>query len=152
MDFHKFQIVFFSVYLLFKIRQINQELTLGFNHTSYMAFVTPNDRPRSVPNRCVIEVFGCIFVLPIGILIVYWYGAFCHRIESDLFLFVLDRPKSVPNSCVIERICNVFVSLHLCTVCRLGLFVIRLRQISSFFSLEITDPLSSGQERYVIYM
>ena len=42
-----------------------------------------------------------------------------------------DRPKSVRNSCVIGRICSVFVSFHLCIVCRLGLFSIWLRQISS---------------------
>ena len=44
-----------------------------------------------------------------------------------------DRPKSVRNSCVIERICSVFVSFHLCIVCRLGAFVIRLRHISPLF-------------------
>ena len=52
-----------------------------------------------------------------------------------------ERPKSVRNSCVIERICSVFVSSHLCIVCRLGVFVIRLYQISSLFSWkqEITN-------------
>ena len=29
-----------------------------FNHTSRVAFVTPTDRPKSVRNRFVIEVFG----------------------------------------------------------------------------------------------
>ena len=28
-----------------------------------MAIVTPTDRPKSVRNRCVIEVFGDVFVL-----------------------------------------------------------------------------------------
>ena len=28
-----------------------------------MAIVTPADRPKSVRNRCVIEVFGGVFVL-----------------------------------------------------------------------------------------
>ena len=28
-----------------------------------MAVVTPNDRPKSVRNRCAIEVFGGVFVL-----------------------------------------------------------------------------------------
>ena len=45
-----------------------------------------------------------------------------------------DRPYSVRNSCVIERICSVFVPFQLCIVCRLGMIVIRLRQISSIFS------------------
>ena len=34
-----------------------------FNHTSWVAIVTPTDRPKSVHNRCVIEVFGGVFVL-----------------------------------------------------------------------------------------
>ena len=45
-----------------------------------------------------------------------------------------DRPKSVRNSFVIGRIRIVFVSFHLCVVFRSGVFVIRLRQISSLFS------------------
>ena len=36
----------------------------GFNHTSWVAIVTPNDRPKSVRNRCVIENFGGVLVLP----------------------------------------------------------------------------------------
>ena len=34
-----------------------------FNHTSKVAIVTPNDRPKSVRNRYVIEVFGGFFVV-----------------------------------------------------------------------------------------
>ena len=34
-----------------------------FNHTSLVVIVTPNYRPKSVRNRCVIEVFGCVLVL-----------------------------------------------------------------------------------------
>ena len=40
-----------------------------------------------------------------------------------------DRPKSVRNRSVIER----FAPMH----CRLGVFVTRLRQISSLFSLDV---------------
>ena len=28
-----------------------------------MTAVTPNDRPKSVRNSCVIKVFGCVFML-----------------------------------------------------------------------------------------
>ena len=35
----------------------------GFNHTSFVAFVTSSDRPKSVRNPCVIKVFGDVFVL-----------------------------------------------------------------------------------------
>ena len=34
-----------------------------FNHTSWVAIVTPTDRPKSVRNCCVIEVFGDVSVL-----------------------------------------------------------------------------------------
>ena len=33
------------------------------NHTSWMAVVTPTDRPKSVRNRRVIELFVALFVL-----------------------------------------------------------------------------------------
>ena len=46
-----------------------------------------------------------------------------------------DRPKLVRNSCVIKRICSVLVSFHISIVCRLGVFVVRLRKISSLFSV-----------------
>ena len=36
----------------------------GLNHTSWVSAVTPTDHPKSVRNRCVIEVFGGVFVLP----------------------------------------------------------------------------------------
>ena len=53
-----------------------------------MAIVTPADRPKSVRNRCVIEVFGgvlCVVTLLFGF--VCRCKGFCHRAESDLFLF-----------------------------------------------------------------
>ena len=34
--------------------------------------VTPTDRPKSVRNRCVIEVFGCIFVCHVAFWISLW--------------------------------------------------------------------------------
>ena len=34
------------------------------NHTSWVAVVTPTDRPKSVRNRCVIELFcGVVYVV-----------------------------------------------------------------------------------------
>ena len=60
------------------------------NHTSWVAVVTSTDRPKSVRNRCLIELFCgvvCAFTLP------FWHfrgcRGFCHRTESDLLLFVL---------------------------------------------------------------
>ena len=41
-----------------KVGPVNQ-----VNHTSWVAVVTPTDRPKSVRNRCVIEFFVALFVL-----------------------------------------------------------------------------------------
>ena len=51
--------------------------------------VTSTDRPKSVCNRCVIEGFGGVFV--VTTLFGFFFGCrgFCHRTESDLFLFLL---------------------------------------------------------------
>ena len=45
-----------------KVGPVNQ-----VNHTSWVAVVTPTDRPMSVRNRCVIELFcgvACVVTLP----------------------------------------------------------------------------------------
>ena len=62
------------------------------NHTSWVAVVTPTDRPKSVPNRCVIEHFCslvCVVTFPFWHFC--WYRGFCRRIESDLYLFLSFR-------------------------------------------------------------
>ena len=61
-----------------------------FNHTSWVAVVTPTDRPKLVRNRYVIELFCavvCVVTLPFWH--VCWYRGFYHRSESYLFLFSL---------------------------------------------------------------
>ena len=54
-----------------------------------MTAVTPTDRPKSVCNRCVIEVFWWRFYV-VTMLFGFFCGCMgvCHRTESDLFLFV----------------------------------------------------------------
>ena len=60
------------------------------NHTSWVAVVTPNDRPKSGRNRYVIELFcGVVCVVTLPFWLFCWYRGFCHRTESDLFLFLL---------------------------------------------------------------
>ena len=54
---------------------------------AYYMYVTPTDRPKSVRNRYVIEVFGGVCVLSFGFRIFCWYRGFCHRTESDLIFF-----------------------------------------------------------------
>ena len=54
----------------------NFEPVIKVNHTSWVAIVTPTDRPKSVRNRSVIELFlwrylCCHFVL-LTFLLLYW--------------------------------------------------------------------------------
>ena len=59
------------------------------NHTSWVAVITPTDRPKSVRNCRLIELFCgvvCVATLPLGHFC--WYRGFCHRTGSDLLLFV----------------------------------------------------------------
>ena len=60
------------------------------NHTSWVAVVTPTDRPKSVRNFCLIELFcGVVCVATLPLWHFCWYRGFCHRTGSDLLLFVL---------------------------------------------------------------
>ena len=64
------------------------------NHTSWVAVVTPTDRPKSVRNRCLIELFcGVVFVVALPFWHFCWCRGFCHRTGSDLLLFVLTNSK-----------------------------------------------------------
>ena len=59
------------------------------NHTSWVAVVTPTDRPKSVRNCCLIELFcGVVCVATLPLWYFCWYRGFCHRTGSDLLLFV----------------------------------------------------------------
>ena len=70
-----------------KVRPVNQ-----VNHTSWVAVVTPIDRPKSVRYRCLIELF-CSVVYVVTLPFWHFRGCkgFCHRTESDLLLFVFKR-------------------------------------------------------------
>ena len=53
-----------------KVGPVNQ-----VNHTSMVAVVTPTDHPKSIRNRCVIELFGALFLLslcPYGVSVGVW--------------------------------------------------------------------------------
>ena len=56
----------------------------GFNHTSEMTAVTPTDRPKSVRNRCVIEVLVAFLCCPLLFEFFCWHRGFRHRSETDL--------------------------------------------------------------------
>ena len=73
---------------------------IGFflmDHTSWVAIVTPTDRPKSVRNRCVIEVFVGVFVLSrcfldfsVGV------GAFVIGLSPISSFFLMDRFCPIP--------------------------------------------------------
>ena len=60
-----------------------------FNHISLMAVITPIDRPKSVHNRCVIEVFVASLCRHIAFWIFLWVWGLCHSTESEFFPFLL---------------------------------------------------------------
>ena len=98
-----------------KVGSLNQ-----VNHTNWVAVVTPTDRPKSVRNRCLIELFCgvvCVFTLP------FWHfrgcRGFCHRTESDLLLFV-------------------FASLLVSPMLGCRHSMLRLSNISRFYQVECT--------------
>ena len=68
-----------------KVGPVNQ-----VNHTCWVAVVTPTDRPKSVHNGCVIDFFcGVVCVVTFPCWHFCWCSGFCHRTESDIFLFHL---------------------------------------------------------------
>ena len=67
-----------------------------FNHSSWVAIVTPTDRHKSVRNRCVIEDLGGVFVLSncfldfsVGV------GAFVIRLSQISSFFYYDKTLMV---------------------------------------------------------
>ena len=68
-----------------KVGPVNQ-----VNQTSWVAVVTPTDRPKSDRDNCVIELFcGVVCVVTLPFWHVCWCRGFCHKTESDLFPFLL---------------------------------------------------------------
>ena len=71
------------------VRLVERWARKPVNHTNWVFLVTPTDRPKSVRNRCLIELFcGVVCVVTLPFLHFCWCRGFCHRTESDLFLFL----------------------------------------------------------------
>ena len=69
-----------------KVGPVNQ-----VNHTSWVAVVILTDRPKSVRNSCVIELFcGVVCVVTLPFRHFCWCMGFCYRTESDPFLFLME--------------------------------------------------------------
>ena len=63
---------------------------IQFYHTSWVAVVTPTDRPKSVRNRCVIEAFSGLYVLSLCLLEIFvGVGVFDIGLSQISFFFSL---------------------------------------------------------------
>ena len=81
------------------------------NHTSWVAVVTPTDRPKSVRNCCLIELFcGVVRVVTLPFWHFCWCRGFCHRTGSDLLLFVYIHVNSSEVNCNLILISKFVVS------------------------------------------
>ena len=89
---NEFQIISYRYVLLITLllRGVGRWARKPVNHISWVAVVTPTDRPKSVRNCCLIELFcGVVCVATLPIWHFCWYRGFCQRTGSDLLLFVL---------------------------------------------------------------
>ena len=57
------------------------------NVASWVAVHSPNDRPKSVHNRCVIEVFGGVLCCHFPLSIFCWYRGFLSLDPFSCFFF-----------------------------------------------------------------
>ena len=74
-----------------KVGPVNQ-----VNHTSWVAVVTPTDRPKSVRNRCLIELFcGVVCVVTARFDISVGVGAFVIGLSQISLLFVFKATSNV---------------------------------------------------------
>ena len=61
-----------------------------FNHTSWVAFFTPTNRPKLVRNSCLMKICSCAFLLVVTFKKKFcWYRGFCRRTESYHFSFFI---------------------------------------------------------------
>ena len=106
-----------------KVGTVNQ-----VNHTSWVVIVTPTDRRKSVRNRCVIELScGVVCIVTLPFLHFCWCRGFCHRTDSDLFLFLFAW-LSVKMTFVFHLLVTCVqwshVSEHRCRFCQLSIFLV----------------------------
>ena len=89
-----------------KVGPVNQ-----VNHTSWVTVATPTYRPKSVRNRCVIELFVALFVLslcPFDVSV--GVGTFVIRL-SQISSFFLYNFHSNSNCYVPQYVCGTRMSL-----------------------------------------
>ena len=90
------------------LRGVGRRARKLVNHTSWVAVVTPTDRPKSVRNCCLIKLFCgvvCVDTLPLWHFC--WYRGFCHRTGS---------PPRSPPFCLYNVYANSWTKLDVNTV------------------------------------
>ena len=88
------------------------------NHTSWVALVTPTDRPKSVRNCCLIELYcGVVCVATLSLWHFCWYRGFCHRTGSDLLLFVIQSMTNIPVWNAISQMFRHLISIFHLRLC-----------------------------------
>ena len=68
LNFFEFPSNFLDNRIINKLRGVGRWACKPVNHTSWVAVVTPTDRPKSVRNCCLIELFCgvvCVATLPL---------------------------------------------------------------------------------------
>ena len=90
------------------LRGVGRWASKPVNHTSWVTVVTPTDRPKSVRNCCLIELFcGVVCVVTLPLWHFCWYRGFCHRTGSDLLLFVCTAFMRGPGkACALLETCD----------------------------------------------
>ena len=58
--------------LYYDLRGVGRWARKPVNHTSWVAVVTPTDRPKSVRNRCLIELFCGVVCVVTALLTFPW--------------------------------------------------------------------------------
>ena len=91
-----------------------------FHHTSWMAVVTPMDRPKSVSNRCVIDVLGAFLYCHVAFLDFYVHvGAFVMGLSQISSLFswwdAFHEKESVPPpfKIIVLKHCGILDSTYI---------------------------------------
>ena len=86
------------LYIVFYEHSDHMHIVLNCIHSyefqhHWVAVVTPTDRPKSVRNCCLIELFcGVVCVVTLPFWHFCWCRGFCHRTGPDLLLFVFIAP------------------------------------------------------------
>ena len=109
------------------------------NHTSWVAVVSPTDRPKSVRNRCVIELFVALFVLsPCPFDITTGVGAFVRGLSQTSSLFSWNR---------IENNAKFFLQALKSLLCSLSLKTSIMRRLITYIVLPHSGSVLSGHCR-----